>query len=658
MTTTTFGKYQIVEKVGAGGFGEVFKGLDPMLNRHVAIKTCSSDEDDLRRRFLREAEIAARLQHPNIVTVFDFGFHGETPYLVQEFLSGEDLDHKIKRRDPLSLETKLYYLSKVADGLRYAHSQEVIHRDVKPANVRVLADGQVRVMDFGIAKLMTAETQLTRTGMALGTAAYLPPEQLLGRPLDPRADQFSFGVLAYELMTWKRPFTGDSMSTILYAIAHTEPEAITKRWPGCPPRLATVIETCLAKDPQRRYPGFAEVIVELEAISGSLAASAAVPAVPASPPGGQTAGTLVPQATDSPPAHAPPPVPVPPPVSKPVLMETVAINGQAATQHLVGDPSGRHLVGDPSGRRSAGSQDGDKAARTSRKLMMALVAAALVIVAGLAAGFLAKRFVDGRQTQIADTETTPEPAPPPPVVVPEPEPEPGEQANDETEDEAPVELPGTADVELEPAPEEPATARDRRPQPAPVPRSSPGTTAESSGRSSGTTPAAGSDAEAEASVPEAAPEPTVPEPDLEQVPLIVSKSYGLEPGRVAPGQKVYADRDFVYGTVPGEYLDLPSLKTPNNLRRDASALTFTLSRPAEVFVAHDQRITRKPDWLAAFRKTGQVVTVDEGGERRAVTYDVYVRGYRAGVVKFGSSAPPRQRKKHRISMYLVFLRPG
>ena len=349
MTAMIFGKYQIVEKVGEGGFGEVFKGLDPILNRHVAIKTCSSTEGELRRRFLREAEIAARLQHPNIVTVFDFGFQGETPYLVQEYLSGEDLDHKIKRRDPLSLETKLHYLSKVADGLRYAHSHEVIHRDVKPGNVRVLDDGQIRVMDFGIAKLMTAETQLTRTGMAMGTAAYLPPEQLLGRRLDPRADQFSFGVLAYELMTWERPFHGDSLSTVLYAIAHADPVPITKQWPSCPQRLAKVIETCLAKEPEKRYAGFDEVIGELEAISESLTAG----------------GPWIPK----PPVEARPPLPVSerqpsaplPPVPK-LAGETVAMHSQVATAesqdkaklHLAQAHVRSHRSRHGDGRRSRG----------------------------------------------------------------------------------------------------------------------------------------------------------------------------------------------------------------------------------------------------------------------------------------------------------------
>ncbi len=280
MTAAAFGKYKIVEKIGAGGFGEVFKGLDPFLNRPVAIKTCSSDDAELRKRFFREAEIAANLQHPNIVTIFDFGHQDETPYLVQEYLNGEDLDHKIRRREPMTTSTRLDVLQQIATGLDYAHSRDVVHRDVKPSNIRILEDGQVRIMDFGIAKLLTAETQLTRTGMAMGTAAYLPPEQIMGQPVDRRGDLFSFGVLAFELMTFERPFEGDSLSAMLYAIAHKEPRPLAGEGVACPPRLATLIETCLAKDPAARYPGFSEVIAELQ----SLSQTPPLPAVPPAPP--------------------------------------------------------------------------------------------------------------------------------------------------------------------------------------------------------------------------------------------------------------------------------------------------------------------------------------------------------------------------------------
>ena len=196
--------------------------------------------------------------------------------------------------------------------------------------------------------------------------------------------------------------------------------------------------------------------------------------------------------------------------------------------------------------------------------------------------------------------------------------------------------------------------RADRPKVPPVARSVPETTAISPKPPPETASTVPTDTDVEASVSETT---VTPEVTPEQAPLIVNRSYGLELGELTPGAPVYVDRDFVYGTVPDAYLGLPSMKTPNDLRREASALAFTASRPVEVFVAHDRRITKKPAWLASFRMTGQVVTVNEGGKKNAVTvYDIYVTDIPTGVVKFGSNAPPRQRRKHRISMYLVFLR--
>ncbi|MEM7584482.1 MAG: serine/threonine-protein kinase [Acidobacteriota bacterium] len=197
----SIGKYKIEKKIGSGGFGEVFKGYDPFIKRHVAVKTCISSDEEIRNRFFQEAEIAGNLQHRNITTVYDFGIHEGLPYLIQEYLSGEDLDSKIKRRDFLPYPEKLYYLLQIARGLAKAHAKGVIHRDIKPANIRVLEDGTVKIMDFGIAKLAQQESGLTQTGMTLGTAAYLAPEQIRGEAVDTATDIFSFGVLAYELLT-------------------------------------------------------------------------------------------------------------------------------------------------------------------------------------------------------------------------------------------------------------------------------------------------------------------------------------------------------------------------------------------------------------------------------------------------------------------------
>jgi len=216
----TIGKYEVIEKIGDGGFGVVFKGFDPHIKRFVAIKSCTSEEQEVRNRFFHEAQIAGNLQHRHIVTVYDFGLQDEVPYLVQEYLSGEDLDRKIKRKDTIPLADKLLFMMQVARGLEYAHSKGVTHRDIKPANIRILEDGTAKIMDFGIAKIADQDTGLTQTGMTLGTAAYLAPEQIRGEPVGPATDIFSWGVSAWELLSYQRPFTGQHISTVLYQILH------------------------------------------------------------------------------------------------------------------------------------------------------------------------------------------------------------------------------------------------------------------------------------------------------------------------------------------------------------------------------------------------------------------------------------------------------
>jgi tRNA A-37 threonylcarbamoyl transferase component Bud32/tetratricopeptide (TPR) repeat protein len=276
------GKYEVVRKIGQGGFGVVFEGRDPFIKRRVAIKTCSAEDEEIRKRFFREAEIAGNLQHRHVVTVFDLGVQDGVPYLVQEYLPGEDLAHKIKRRDPLDDYTKLSYLVQVAEGLEYAHAQGVVHRDIKPANIRILEDGSVKIMDFGIAKLASAETQLTHTGMAMGTAGYLPPEQIRGEKVDLRADIFSYGVLSYELLAGSRPFQADNMSAVLFQIIGQEPAALSSVWPACPPALERIVKKSLAKNPAERYASFTPLLAELRPIREQVRTHGA-PVAPAPP---------------------------------------------------------------------------------------------------------------------------------------------------------------------------------------------------------------------------------------------------------------------------------------------------------------------------------------------------------------------------------------
>ena len=271
---TSFGKYQVLESIGEGGFGRVFRGYDAVLKRNVAIKTCSLHEATMRERFAREAEIAANLRHPNIVTVYDFGEQDGEPYIVQEYLDGEDLDRKIKREEALGAATVVGWLRQIADGLLFAHGRGVVHRDVKPGNLRVLPDGQIRIMDFGIAKLLQSERQLTQSGCSLGTVGYLAPEQLRGGDIDHRVDIFSFGVVAYELVARQRPFDGDSVTEVMFRIAHKDPPPLRELAPSCSPRLVALIERCLQKAPENRFASFQPVIDELGMLTRELGAAA------------------------------------------------------------------------------------------------------------------------------------------------------------------------------------------------------------------------------------------------------------------------------------------------------------------------------------------------------------------------------------------------
>ena len=263
------GKYEILDKIGEGGFGVVYKGRDPFIKRLVAVKTCTSEEQGIQRRFFREAEIAGNLHHVNVVTIHDFGVEEQTPYLVQEYLDGDDLDTLMERSEkPLTVRQKVRYLRGIAEGLGYAHSHGVIHRDVKPSNVRILKNGRVKVMDFGIAKLKDQESRLTQTGMTMGTVAYLSPEQLKGEKLDHRADIFSFGIVAYELFTGRRPFHSDTISKLFQRLLSEPPPPLDPTL--VPAGLIPIVERCLEKNVEDRYPNFGEVIADLDEVRSEL----------------------------------------------------------------------------------------------------------------------------------------------------------------------------------------------------------------------------------------------------------------------------------------------------------------------------------------------------------------------------------------------------
>src|SRR5215472_8246658 len=249
--TDKFGKYEVVRQLASGGFGSVYEARDPIIQRAVAIKTCHVPDPEVRERFLQEARLAGNLHHRNLTTIYDIGSEGSVLYLVCEFLPGEDLD-KLVEHQKLTLLERVEILIGIAYGLAHAHDAGVVHRDIKPGNIRILPDLAVKIMDFGIAKSMYAERTLTRAGLTLGTASYLSPEQVRGEPVDRRTDIFSFGVLAYELISSRRPFAGSSPAVIMDAIFRHQPPSLSEE-PGVTPGLAQLVERAMEKKPDDRY---------------------------------------------------------------------------------------------------------------------------------------------------------------------------------------------------------------------------------------------------------------------------------------------------------------------------------------------------------------------------------------------------------------------
>ena len=270
-------KYIVLGELGRGAMGTVYKARDPVLDRVVAIKMMSEDlliEEEMRGRFDREARSAARLQHPNIVTIFDFGeLEGEgVPFIVMELLEGDSLAELMERGKPERLEDKMHIVSQICRGLDYAHKRGVIHRDVKPGNIQVLPDGTAKVLDFGIA-MGEGSTIKTKTGLVMGTPNYMAPEQILGSTVDHRADMWAVGVILYELLGKSRPFTAPSVPGLVYQIVHAQPAALDARTLGLPAKLVSVVERVLSKGPDQRFRDLAVLGRAIDQIMGKAPAS-------------------------------------------------------------------------------------------------------------------------------------------------------------------------------------------------------------------------------------------------------------------------------------------------------------------------------------------------------------------------------------------------
>ncbi|HET8549180.1 MAG TPA: protein kinase, partial [Bryobacteraceae bacterium] len=287
MTGTTIGRYELLEKLGEGGMGIVYRARDVLLNRSAAIKLLSSDgplDDERKRRFLQEAQAASALNHPNIVTVYDVGLAEPQDFIAMEYVHGSTLD-ALLGPNGLPLNDTLSYAVQIADALAAAHAAGITHRDIKPGNIMVAETGHIKVLDFGLAKLADPVTrtpsEISRTipmrqapktveGTIVGTVAYMSPEQAEGKRVDHRADIFSFGCVLYEMLTGRRAFSGDSPVSTLASILQAEPDDISRHVPGVPRELNRILRRCLEKSPERRWQSMADVRMALEDVRQDL----------------------------------------------------------------------------------------------------------------------------------------------------------------------------------------------------------------------------------------------------------------------------------------------------------------------------------------------------------------------------------------------------
>ena len=357
--TPMLGRYEIKKELGKGAMGIVYLGVDPKINRSVAIKTMRFEEGleekqmkELKDRFFREAQAAGNLQHPNIVKIFDAGEEQDIAYIAMELLKGDDLKKWASKTTLLPVDKVLEYIALSADALGYAHKNGIVHRDIKPANIMLLEDGSLRVCDFGIARL--TESSKTATGTVLGTPYYMSPEQIAGKKVDGRADLFSLGVTLFEMLTGERPWKGgESIGTLLFQITSDPyPDPILIR-PDLPAAIVPVIDKALKKNPEERFQNGTEMAEAIRAVLAGKtpqlnSAPAAKPAAQAAPaPAPKPAAAPAPQAAQPKPAPAQQPAPKPAPqaTSAPKPAAATAAPAPAATKPPVAAaPSARPAV--------------------------------------------------------------------------------------------------------------------------------------------------------------------------------------------------------------------------------------------------------------------------------------------------------------------------
>ena len=286
---TKLDSYEVIGLLGAGGMGEVYRARDPVLKREVAIKILPSfvsQDPDRLRRFEQEAQAAAALNHPNILAVYQFGVFQGAPYLVSELLEGHTLRHLLQH-GPMPVRKAIDHGVQIAHGLAAAHEKGIVHRDLKPENLFLTKDGRVKILDFGLAKLMQpqpdsggdapTQTKGTDPGMVMGTAGYMSPEQVRGQPVDHRTDIFAFGAILYEMLAGKRAFQRSTSAETMTAILNDDPPSISQIVQTTPPGLQRVVHRCLEKSPEQRFHSASDLAFALEALSDSGSAPAAAP---------------------------------------------------------------------------------------------------------------------------------------------------------------------------------------------------------------------------------------------------------------------------------------------------------------------------------------------------------------------------------------------
>lgn len=268
------GRYRIQGELGRGAMGIVYRALDPAIGRTVAVKTIRlgdfqdpAERARLRERLFREARSAGVLSHPNIVTIYDIAEENDTAYVFLEFVDGQTLEQMLAAPEPLDRERLIDILRQTAAALDYAHQKGIVHRDIKPANIMVSVDGQAKITDFGVAKIVSQ--QMTQAGTILGTPNYMSPEQIQGAQVDGRSDQYSLAVIAYEMLTGEKPHSADSLPTLLFKIAKEEPPPARRLNPTLGSEVDVVLGRALAKDPAERYRTCSEFVSALAIAVGA-----------------------------------------------------------------------------------------------------------------------------------------------------------------------------------------------------------------------------------------------------------------------------------------------------------------------------------------------------------------------------------------------------